>query len=1144
MIRKDFILQNYIGDGGKCDARAVRCHERIARWHAMCEHQLSHIQEFVTHQSQQNIAELGQTMKTLNLYYDDALGRSSKEESGDNGNKFSQGCSSDIVMGKSPIDFDGRDLSNMSSDEDVGRRIIGANGLKSSTKGTAEPEMRGLYILLTMNNEGGMEVIKYSGRLCTERPEIFYSKPIQLALSIFQVRFLVDCGTTLFFFISLSTFIITQARKDHNYAKFFHLLRSSSTPYLFSCIMFKYVEQMRKTALTIMSRTYGAKHKTTGESFYDEYPVENLVNLLCYEDKEEAITACKHYGITLEGDVIRWRNSKFIEPRDPVKGIILALKPKKMIRTIECKLKGATRLSVCRGGVSGEGATLVVSTEETQSKTLYESTTQQKYKSTRPPEVEAPFNNEDAEENARQKQLAEKQKQDAARREEEAARKEAERKQQEAAALKKRQAQQLEIERQRKALEEKKRLERLRQEEERRKNLEKEALLREARQREAAIKRLEEEKLELARQQLLEKQRKEEERKRQVEEARRKAAEEEKARQLALLEEERRLEQRRLAEEERLRKEREEEERRWQLKIDSAKKILVWSLWTKQIMRKQNRIAKSIFLPESINPTSNFHPSSISMPSHNTVKMCNTAPTFENQLYQLSTASRKICDLSQIAVDRFWNSSMCSAMDSSPISLAQPLILLKLSVVFPKRSPSTESIIASLRTWADSHLQFDCVTHSTSQDRRKSRSVKVQAVSTIGNEDTSLCSDCDAALFVFPSLESGAPLEVASDLLDSLPDHVPRMILFIGNNEQAVIDYRDIIDDILGPESASNSDILARKGVVAPDRNQFDDAFRHCCESLIYSSLDVSDQPVVRVSLSKLSFLCLQRMLLHLSANGSLARLTSPDDTFHAIYDYSMTTLTAMVNELTDLYEEIKCDEISIRPAKEFISTRSNSVRYYFNAQDDLPCNWYESLQDTRLIEDRVFGSFQYLFSPDSFISFVVSTAQKLSNINEQRRLYNMLDQTNLAMCFAEVVSLVVNGEIDIDYEEMPTIYLPARKMSSIIDSCGYHQPLNRPKIPVLSDIPSFLYNNERCYDKPEEHKIKNLLSDEVDANEVTITPVAMHKRKPSVGMTTTPSHKSNRKRSRIVEPDRVEPGEVEDSKDFTSYLEALLSNK
>ena len=55
MIRKDFILQNYTGTGGECNAIAVRCHERIARWHCMCEHQLRHLPDFITQQSQQNI---------------------------------------------------------------------------------------------------------------------------------------------------------------------------------------------------------------------------------------------------------------------------------------------------------------------------------------------------------------------------------------------------------------------------------------------------------------------------------------------------------------------------------------------------------------------------------------------------------------------------------------------------------------------------------------------------------------------------------------------------------------------------------------------------------------------------------------------------------------------------------------------------------------------------------------------------------------------------------------------------------------------------------------------------------------------------------------------------------------------------------
>ena len=152
MVRKDYILQNYIGTGGKCDARAVRVHERIARWHAMCEHQLSHIPEFVAHQSQQNIAELGQTMKTLNNYYEDALGRSLTEvadsDATPDASGGTQGCVSDIVMGKNPVDFDGSILDNNALSEDVSRRIIGNNGFKSTSSGTAEPEMRGVYRLL------------------------------------------------------------------------------------------------------------------------------------------------------------------------------------------------------------------------------------------------------------------------------------------------------------------------------------------------------------------------------------------------------------------------------------------------------------------------------------------------------------------------------------------------------------------------------------------------------------------------------------------------------------------------------------------------------------------------------------------------------------------------------------------------------------------------------------------------------------------------------------------------------------------------------------------------------------------------------------------------------------------------------------
>jgi len=207
MVRKDFILQNYVGTGGHCDARAVRCHERIARWHCMCEHQLSHIPDFVTMQSQQNIQELGQTMKTLNQYYDDSMNRSLVEVPDEHGREtrtdlsaIDFGCKSKFVQGQKPVDFDGTDLANTAATINADNRLIGARGVGSPHHGTAEPEMRGLYILLTIGNDGGMEVLKYAARLYQKRPEIYHSAPVQLALSICKVRIVAASQHSTSFF--------------------------------------------------------------------------------------------------------------------------------------------------------------------------------------------------------------------------------------------------------------------------------------------------------------------------------------------------------------------------------------------------------------------------------------------------------------------------------------------------------------------------------------------------------------------------------------------------------------------------------------------------------------------------------------------------------------------------------------------------------------------------------------------------------------------------------------------------------------------------------------------------------------------------------------------------------------------------------
>ena len=134
-------------------------------------------------------------MKTLNQYYDDSMGRAYIEVPDEQGREtrtnigdFSHGCKSDACPGVNPVDYDGSPLNNTSDTSALpSQRLIGKAGVNTPSRGTAECEMRALYILLTMNNDGGMEVMRYTAALYRDRPEIYNSKPVQLALEIFRV---------------------------------------------------------------------------------------------------------------------------------------------------------------------------------------------------------------------------------------------------------------------------------------------------------------------------------------------------------------------------------------------------------------------------------------------------------------------------------------------------------------------------------------------------------------------------------------------------------------------------------------------------------------------------------------------------------------------------------------------------------------------------------------------------------------------------------------------------------------------------------------------------------------------------------------------------------------------------------------------
>jgi len=1151
MIRKDFILQNYIGNGGKCDARAVRCHERIARWHAMCEHQLSHIPDFVQHQSQQNIAELGQTMKTLNLYYDDALGRSTLEVASEEKLDHNQGCSSDIVMGKSPIDFDGSALSNATDGDDVSKRLIGKHGMKSPTRGTAEPEMRGLYILLTMNNEGGMEVLKYSGRLCVQRPDVFYSRPVQLALSVFQ------------------------SKKEHNYARFFKILRSPATPYLYACIMFKYVEHMRKDALMIMSKTYGAKHKTTGEPFFDSYPLENLVELLCYENEEEAREACLHYGITVQDDQVLWRHSKFCEPHDPVKNTIIQLKPRKMIRTIECKLRVGndgfvTRLSVCRGAVSGEGATLSKS-GDLQSPSL----------------LTAPITSDadrkmakDAAEQARQEAVE----MEKARQKQKAENLLAEKERFEQMEKEKLKAKQLEAERKRKAMLEEKhraeeerikrerqleeaRRERERIEQEKRKREQEEEKRRLALEREEARKRAEAEERERERRmrEELERRKLEEEVLRQKKEReaaeKRKRLEEERARRE---EEERRMEQerQRKAEEDRLRKEKEEKEHQiemmWRQKIERARKIMIWQLWRKR-MRRYDCSENSTDRLVRLDPTRTHYPSPLnrinSAFAAQTSSLAEEHMELEGLIYRYATATKMPLNLAQVfskcnfhGLKKYSNHSPLYSF-APVVSSSRQLLLFKIAICLPELTTVSKTLYQSLVMWVNTHLQIGNICsyfHETTSGQ-----IEVRSVAVIGNEDRAFCCDCDAALFLLPSKLQSSELIFPIGVLNSLGCNTLRMILLLDVDESGDSRYFDneVINSILGEENSVDAD-RSRPGVVSPKPDSFDVAFRTCCESLAQSHLESTINQVVsdrvshifaRVSLPNLGFLCLQRLIQNMDGMGMFRSRNIPN---HLLFASCKNALESLVNELSYVGKDIRGDNVAHWPPNEFFSGETRSVRAFFDGQFELPEGWCHVLLDTSNLRENTTSFFDQILNIDLFPGFIENFSQLLPTPKGQN-LIAFLDHGDFQLCIANVVESIVHGEVlteGIDGESM--LYLPMDQLARVIENSATFEA---PKVPILPEISAeakrYLNSVPIAREGPDVEAVEN-------AQQTHFTPDLLSSKRKSQESNIVEVEDTARnemtKRSRIEDcrasRAKIDTNEEMKSKKFTALLESFLN--
>ena len=134
-----------------------------------------------------------------------------------------------------------------------------------------------------------------------------------------------------------------------SYARFFSIMKDPNTPYLFACGMFLHVSGMRERGIKIMSKSYGAVHRSTLKNHVDKYPLAVLRDVFCFESTDEARETCRHYNIAVVHHDSNKRCGEYVELRkrertDHEEGHIIPLWPLK-IQTIEMKRESASSQS-------------------------------------------------------------------------------------------------------------------------------------------------------------------------------------------------------------------------------------------------------------------------------------------------------------------------------------------------------------------------------------------------------------------------------------------------------------------------------------------------------------------------------------------------------------------------------------------------------------------------------------------------------------------------------------------------------------------------------------------------------------------------------------------------------------------------------
>ncbi|KAK9760878.1 actin cytoskeleton and mitosis protein, partial [Basidiobolus ranarum] len=271
-IRQDFTLQN-------CRSlEAVSAHERIARYHILCLHQLCDNPSF---SEQQETEQLRKVLRSLQEFYDDL-----REEG---------------IPCPNEAEFRAYNIITHLRDIDMARQAQ-------------------LYPKEIFCSSIVQQALKFHS-LC------------QINNAYYKRNMSPNCEAAPNFF-----------------SKFFKLVRNGHTSYLMACLLEWHFVDVRKYALKAMNKTF--LYQLQG------FPVSDLVELLWFDDEDQAIQECQTYGLEVIEDpvlMVKFGKKDVESKRLTFYDSDQTFKQIKSLRLVESKRNGLSNGDIVNGILSKDG---------------------------------------------------------------------------------------------------------------------------------------------------------------------------------------------------------------------------------------------------------------------------------------------------------------------------------------------------------------------------------------------------------------------------------------------------------------------------------------------------------------------------------------------------------------------------------------------------------------------------------------------------------------------------------------------------------------------------------------------------------------------------------------------------------------------